>query len=257
MILFDGHIHTEYCGHAPGMTVETIVNRINELGLESAVISEHIFSNEDVKLLNLIKEQLNIYTSICEIFAGAEVDADSKFADGRLVVDNDTLKTFDYIIGAIHYIPLVGNYPHSSAENPLPPDELLKRWQSTLFGVVNNPHIDVLAHPGRLPAAALDLDIYFDDILAVLAQAAEISANNNIFWEMNNLTCGRLKKEHFALWHKTIQVAIDAGVKITYGSDAHAPVEISKQGYVQQMLTKLKGLGKLYSPLEIMEIRNG
>lgn len=256
MISFDSHIHTEYCGHAPGATVEAMATSVKRLKLESAAITEHIFSADEVKFVAMAKEQLKAINAEKIIIAGAEVDADSNYFDGRFVVSDDVLRQFDYVMAAIHYIPTVGCYPKSALDNPLKPDDFLDKWRKTLIGVVSNKTVDVLAHPARLAAAAVNLDIYFDDVIAILAQAAKISAENNIFWEINNLTGARLQKRHFDNWHKTIQTAIDEGVKITFGSDAHHPDEIARQGYAQQILAKLKGLDKLYSPAEILKIRN-
>ena len=43
MINYDLHIHTKYCGHAPGMTVEAILRKADILGLETIAITSHIF----------------------------------------------------------------------------------------------------------------------------------------------------------------------------------------------------------------------
>jgi len=160
------------------------------------------------------------------------------------------------VIGAVHYIPGVGNYPHSPMDNPLEPEKLLELWRSSLLGMLANPAIDILAHPGRLPSAALDLNIYFDDMISVLREAAAISADNGVAWEINNLTCARLAPAIMGRWHETIQAAVDAGVKITYGSDAHSPEDISKQGYVQQIIKRLKNFTGFVSPADIKKYKD-
>ncbi|MHC4290750.1 MAG: PHP domain-containing protein, partial [Planctomycetota bacterium] len=42
MIDYDLHIHTEYCGHAAGMTVAAVLRRVEELGLKTIAITDHI-----------------------------------------------------------------------------------------------------------------------------------------------------------------------------------------------------------------------
>jgi histidinol phosphatase-like PHP family hydrolase len=252
---FDAHVHTEYCGHAQGMTVSKVVETSNCLNLKSLLIAEHIFSPKETALINKIKDETGKIDSQCKIFVGVEVDVDASKTDGSLVTTNESLKDADLVIAAVHYIPGVGNYPRSPMDNPLEPEKLLELWRSSLLGMLANPVVDILAHPGRLPAAALDLDIYFDDMISVLREAAEISADNAVAWEINNLTCGRLTPATWERWHETIQAAIDAGVKITYGSDAHSPEEISKQGYVQQIIKKLKNFTGFVSPADIMKYK--
>lgn len=253
---FDAHVHTEYCGHAPGMTIAKIIEKSNLLHIKSLLIAEHIFSPKETALINKIKDEVSKIDSQCKILVGAEVDVDGSMTDGSLTASNESLKDADLIIGAVHYIPGVGNYPRSPMENPLEPEELLKLWRSSLLGMLKNPAVDILAHPGRLPAAALDLDIYFDDMISVLREAAKISADNGVAWEINNLTCSRLAPAIMGRWHETIQVAIDAGVKITYGSDSHSPDEILKQGYVQQIIKKLKNFTGFVSPADIKKYKD-
>jgi histidinol phosphatase-like PHP family hydrolase len=168
------------------------------------------------------------------------------------MVDKDSIKDIDLVMAAIHYLPNHGHYPHGPEDLPYLPETLLEYWHTTLIGITSNPAVDILAHPARLPGSVLDLDIFFDDILNILTEAAKLSVQNNIAWEINNLTCTRIPTSWIPQWHKTIQAAIDQSVKITFGSDAHSPIDIAKQNYVQQMLKDLKNLDKLYSPLDII-----
>ncbi len=256
MINFDSHVHTEYCGHAPGMSLQAIAQKADQLKLDNLLIAEHIFSTKETQLYETLKSDLAKINCNCNILLGFEVDVDPMKFDGSFVTANDTLSKAQLIMGAVHYVPGVGNYPHSPQENPLSPEQLLTDWRSSLLGMLQNPIVDILAHPGRLPAASLDLDIFFDDVIVVLEEAAEISAENNIAWEINNLTCARLKKSVLSRWHHTIQAAINAGVKITYGSDSHAPDDINTQGYVQQMLPNLENFKGFISPADILRDKN-
>lgn len=257
MIKFDSHVHTEYCGHANGMSIKAIAEQADKLGLESLLIVEHIFGPDDIDLLDKINYEVIEHRGKCEILVGSEVDVDPMKTDGSFVASDELIGRSDLVIGAVHYIPTVGNYPHGIDDNPLEPQELLEYWRSSLLGMLENSAVDILAHPGRLPSASLDLNIFIEDVISVLEEAAEISAKNNIFWEINNLTGARLNTEIFEHWHRTIQVAIDAGVKITFGSDAHELGAIATQGYTQQILKKLDGFDKLYSPVEILRERHG
>ena len=237
MINYDLHIHTAFCGHADPMTIPVIIDRAHSLNLETIAIASHVMKVEDLDFLQKIKAEVTALKPRCKVIIAAEVDANGEKSDGSLVTED--IDDIDYVLGSIHYIPTTGVYPRSIDDNPLDPETTLKHWQSTLFGLVSNPKIDTLAHPGRMIANALDLNIYFDDILATLAQAALMSASNNINWGINELDGRKIPVSHRLLWFKVSHLAVDAGVKLVYGSDAHKPEDMGKTDFTQQQLLNL------------------
>ena len=231
------HIHTEFCGHAPEMTIPAIIARAQQLNLETIAITSHVFSPDDLSLISHICDEIADIKPDLRVIVGAEVDVDGLRSDGRLVTDN--LDNIDYVVAGFHYIPGPGNFPHTPDDNPLEPQVLFESWRSTLLGIVSNRGVHTLAHPGRMIGTAIDLDIYFDDILSVFAEAAEISATNNIVWEINELTGFRLPEYYQQQWYRIYQVALDAGVKIIYGSDAHDLSCICLTDFTDTVLAKL------------------
>ncbi|MHC4386006.1 MAG: hypothetical protein ACYSUG_03340, partial [Planctomycetota bacterium] len=171
------------------------------------------------------------------VIIGAEIDVDGNYADGRLVTE--TLDGLDVVIAGFHYVPTVGNYPHSPDDNSLDDDQFLEHWASSLLGIVSNSRVDVLAHPGRLLAATVDLDVHFEDALCVFEKAAVLSAKNKIAWELNELTGYRLLPQWLEQWYRIYEVAVDAGVKIIYGSDAHTPEAIGVHDCTDVILANL------------------
>lgn len=234
MINYDLHIHTEYCGHAPTMTIEAIINAAEQKQLETIAITAHIFTVEHLQLIPKIKNRLAEIKTDVNVIIGAEVDADGFRTDGKLITDD--LDDIPYVLGSIHYIPSTGIYPASPQDNPLSDEEFLEAWQSTLIGLASNERLDTIAHPGRLAACSVDMDIYFDDMLAVFQTAAELSAKNNICWELNDLNEEKIPQKIHERWSQIYRIAIDAGVKLIYGSDAHKPQEIGKQSFTQKIL---------------------
>lgn len=237
MLNYDLHIHTEHCGHAPGMTVEAICRRADELGLSVIAITDHIYAPSDTARIETIRAEVKVCRTECRVYVGAEVDVDADFTDGRFVTDS--FEGLDILIAGFHYVPTAGNYPKSPQENPLDPEVFMEYWQSSLLGIVSNPHVDVLAHPGRLLGTAVDLDVYFEDSLNVFEKAAALSAKNNIAWELNELTGYRLPAYWQQQWWRIYRIALDAGVKLVYGSDAHTPEAIGMHGFVDQVCEKL------------------
>ena len=251
MIHYDLHIHTKYCGHAPGMTVEAILTRAEELGLSTIAITDHIFRPADHAVIDKIRADVAAYGPSVKVVIGAEVDVDSAYTDGRLVTDD--LDGLDIVIAGYHYVPTVGNLPHGPQNNSLDDEVFMEVWASSLLGIVSNPKIHILAHPGRLLAASVDLDIHFEDALCVFEKAATLSAKNNIAWELNELSGYRLSSYWLEQWYRIYKIALDAGVKLIYGSDAHTPDAIGMHRFVDTLLQKLPK-GCLAKPEEIIRL---
>ena len=249
MLNYDLHIHTDYCGHAQGMTVGSIIARADEIGLETIAITDHVFGDDDLAIIKKIREDFYYANSNCRVLIGAEVDVDYRSDDGKLVIDS--FETLDYIIASFHFIPTSGVFPKCKEDCPLTGEEFLKVWRQSLLGVVSNPAVDTLAHPGRLAALSVDMDIYFDDMLAIFAEAAELSAKNNIAWEVNELNGLRLNEYWRSQWHRIYLVALVTGVKLVYGSDAHCPAAIGHCEFVESILAKLPE-GSLAQPEQIV-----
>ncbi len=237
MINYDLHIHNETHDHAVGMTIPVILKRADQLNLDTIAITTHIFKHEDLPTLEKIRNDVAAIKTNCRVILGAEIDVDGQRWDGSFVTDS--FDGIDYIVAGFHYIPGFGNYPFSPADNPMTPEELFARWRSTILGIVSNPKIHTLAHPARLIAMSIDLDIYFERILEVFSEAAQISAKNNIIWEINEQDGPRIPAGYDKQWHRIYQIALDAGLKIIYGSDAHNPESIALQDFTQIVLNNL------------------
>jgi histidinol phosphatase-like PHP family hydrolase len=254
MLNYDLHIHTEYCGHAPGMTVEAICRRADELGLSTIAITDHIFGPSGHAVIEKIRAEAEACRTKCRVYIGAEIDVDADYADGRLVTE--TFDELDVVIAGFHYVPIAGKYPKTPQDNPMAADAFMEVWESSLLGIVSNPRVDVLAHPGRLLAASVDLDVYFEDALCVYEKAAALSAKNKIAWELNELTGERLTAYWQEQWHRIYRIALDAGVKLVYGSDAHTPQNIGTHNFVDRVRGKLPK-HRLVKPEEVIrQVKN-
>ncbi|MFZ2657275.1 MAG: PHP domain-containing protein [Victivallales bacterium] len=249
MFRYDFHIHTELCGHAPGQTVELILAAADRLGLEIIAITEHVSSVEDMRNIDVIRSEVRKYHGACRVIIGAEADVDRRHLDGRLVLDDR--HGLDYIIGSIHYLPGTNVLPHCDLARPLSPEETFVRWRSTLLGLVSNPIIDTLGHPGVMIANALDDRHFSVRVLEVLNEAAIISAKNEIAWELNNHAGAKLPDAHRHQYDKVMQLAVTADVRIVYGSDAHSPENIGGTGFVSEVLSRLAGTMHIGTPLEL------
>ncbi|MHC5154969.1 MAG: hypothetical protein ACYSO3_02355 [Planctomycetota bacterium] len=70
-------------------------------------------------------------------------------------------------------------------------------------------------------------------------KAAALSAKNAIAWELNELSGYRLAPYWLDQWHRIYEIALAAGVKLVYGSDAHTPDSIGLHDKVDILLAKL------------------
>ncbi|MBN1816741.1 MAG: PHP domain-containing protein [Sedimentisphaerales bacterium] len=249
MIRYDMHIHTEYCGHAVDMDVASICACADELDLETIAITDHIYSHNGLPVVTAIRAELSRVRHNCRVIVGAEVDVDGDFSDGRLVTDS--LDALDYVVAGFHYVPTVGNYPLSPDDCTMTGEQFLEVWRTALLGIVSNPGIHTLAHPGRLVAASVDLDAHFEQVLAILAEAAKVSAKHRVAWEINELTGMRLNGYYQRQWHRIFEPALEAGVKLVYGSDAHSPTAIGRTVFTEMVLANLPS-DCLASPDEIL-----
>jgi len=108
-----------------------------------------------------------------------------------------------------------------------------------MLGILKNPKVNTLAHPGRILALSLELDLYFDDMLEIFEEVSQVAAKNNIMWEINEHDKNMVRSQYHDRWHEIYQIALDAGVKLVYGSDSHLPEEIGGYEFVNKILTKL------------------
>lgn len=237
MIDYDFHIHTEYCGHAPGMTVEAVCRRADQLGLRRIAVTDHTYGPGEQSAVAQIRRQVQQARPRCRVIVGAEIDVDGGFDDGRLVVDD--VSDLDYVIAGFHYVPTLGHYPRSPDQRGMEEQQFLEAWEQTLLGIVSNPKIDTLAHPGRLLATCVDLHAHFEYALAVFKEAAVLSARSKIAWELNELTGCRLPTDFLDPWARIYQIALEAGVQLIYGSDAHHPDSIGTCTFSERILRNL------------------
>ncbi len=126
-----------------------------------------------------------------KILKGAEVDIDK---DGVLHIKDEVLAKLDVVLGSIH-----DNFKMSK-----------QAMTERVCRAMANPHMDIWAHPtGRLLGRREGYEVDWDK---VFKQAIE----TNTFIEINAWP------ERLDLSWQNVKRAIDMGVKISIGTDAHA-----------------------------------
>jgi len=202
----DMHIHTN--ASDGNCNIAELAEAAKKAGYEYICITDHSKSSaianglsakqlaQQIKQIQKLNEQLKGIT----ILAGTEVDI---LADGSLDFDNKLLAELDFVIASIH----------SGLASPR------EKVTTRTLKAMDNPYVNCIAHPtGRLIGQREPMDI---DIPAVINHAAqtstalEVNANP---WRLD------LKDSH-------CRMAIEAGVKLVIGTDAHSVEGLGLMGF--------------------------
>ena len=134
------------------------------------------------------------------VLAGTEVDI---LADGSLDFDNKLLADLDFVIASVH----------SGMASPR------ERVTTRTLKAMDNPYVNCIAHPtGRLIGQREPMDI---DIEAVVKHAAETGTA----LEVNS------KPQRLDLKDTHCKMAIEGGVKLVIGTDAHSVAGLGLMGF--------------------------
>ena len=248
MKLADYHIHTAWCGHATGQMEEYVLRAI-ELGLPEMGFSEHLPAeipvpdklcptrDEMVVLLDEFHRLRKAYVGKIALRLGGEAD----FTPGN-EKDVERMKAdyrLDYVIGSVHYI---GNWPFDHPDyvdgfatrsiDAVYRDyfELVALAADTrLFDYIG--HFDLPKKFGHRPAGGS---------LRFAEKAIERMAATGTGFEIN--TAGKDKPVgEFYPSRELIVACREAGVKLTFGSDSHAPQQVGR--YFDEALELAKSAG--------------
>ena len=192
----DLHMHTTWSDGA--YSIEEMIQACREKGYAYMAITDHskylkVANGLDEKRvreqIQLIREYNKKYDDIV-ILSGIEMDI---LPDGTLDFEDDLLHEVDLVIASIH----------SSFSQKR--EVIMERLRTAL----NNPHVDVIAHPtGRVIGRRDGYDVDMDELIQLAKEtntALELNANPNRL----DLSVEHLKK------------AQAAGVKIMINTDAH------------------------------------
>ncbi|MCU0631639.1 MAG: DNA polymerase/3'-5' exonuclease PolX [Methanolinea sp.] len=139
-------------------------------------------------------------TSSCQILHGVEVDI---LADGKSGLSLKALKDLDLVIGSVH----------SAFSQEI--DVMTRR----ILSAIGNEHIDIIGHPtgrllGQREAYAIDMQRIIE---AAAATGTALECNSSPF--------------RMDLDDANIREAVARGVRISLGTDAHDPADLSWMRY--------------------------
>ncbi|WP_141603920.1 DNA polymerase/3'-5' exonuclease PolX [Terrilactibacillus laevilacticus] len=195
----DLHMHTTYSDGA--FTIEEMATAAQKKGYEYICITDHSqslrvangLSRERLKRQRLEIDRLNAHfiSKGFKIFAGVEMDI---LPDGSLDYDNETLKSLDFVIAAIH-----SSFNQSE-------EKIMHRLKQAAM----NPFVRLIAHPtGRIIGRRAGYPVNIEELMLLsksTGTALELNSNPN-------------RLDLSSTW---IRKAEEMGVKVAINTDAHS-----------------------------------
>ena len=200
----DLHTHTKWSDGAN--TIEEIIKEAINLGYEFVAITDHAgnlkiaggMDEEEIKKQAKEIEKLREKYSI-HILHGVEANITK---EGKIDVSNSILKDLDIVIASVH--------------SAFRMDE--KEMTTRVINAMGNEYVDVIGHPtGRVIMKREPIKLDMEKVL-------DAAKENNVFMEINAYP------ERLDLNDVNVKLAVERGVKISIGTDAHT---ISHMKYLE------------------------
>jgi histidinol-phosphatase (PHP family) len=229
----DYHMHTYLCRHAVGTPVEYAAQAL-KIGLDEIGFSDHSpMQQDDFDNWRMSLSQLEHYVEMVRqaqrdfpqlnIRLGLEVDYVPDQEDW--IRELSGRYAWDYLIGSVHYVAVgwdVDNPAKVSEWKKHDPWEVWSVYFDRLTKAVETGLFDIIGH------ADLPKKFCFypnQDCTPLFQEFLQTAGRNSTVIELN--TAG-LRKDCSEIYPSPafLRLAKDAGVGITFGSDAHAPAEV-------------------------------
>lgn len=247
--LIDLHTHHYRCGHAQG-NLEDYIRKAVDLKLKIIGLSDHapLFAAEVdeaapgahmrksafaeyIAEANYLKEK---YAAQVEVLVGVEAD----FIPGTEAVYAHALAAhrLDYVLGSVHYFD--GYHVYDPARWRTNPDvgEVYRQYFRRVQGAAASGLFDVLAHIDAVKGLGHKPKEDLDDIID---ETVQVIKDSGVAVEIN--TSGIRKVEEAFPSPHFIHKLQQAGVPLTYGSDAHSVDEVGHSW--EHVRIMLDGLG--------------
>jgi histidinol-phosphatase (PHP family) len=245
-LIIDYHLHTPYCGHAQGKTVQYIERAI-ALGMSEICFTDHLgryylthvqrrrywdWGMDERTIPRYVAELVELrelFSDKISIKIGLEID----FIEGadELLAPFLTYHPFDFLLGSIHCLPKFG-WKHLADFKEYSEERIFREYFRYARAALHSGYFHSLAHldfiwryirwPRHEPFSFLEREIA-ETVKTVQEtdRCIEINANGYLWSQTNHresidpyiILLGEIKNQH---------------VPITIGSDAHDPLLVGK-----------------------------
>ncbi|WP_068784450.1 histidinol-phosphatase HisJ [Paenibacillus phocaensis] len=255
-MLIDYHTHHERCGHAVG-TLEEYVRRGIEIGLSQLGVSDHMpllhvdpakyypeMAMPMDELPRYVEEAFRLkekYRGQIDVRVGLEGD----YIEGWEERIEQIVKAYpwDYVIGSVHFLGEwdVSDFRqvhHWEGQDELAVYEryyeaVTKAAQTGFYDFLG--HLDVIKRFGHQPGAE-----QVEETIRLEQRALSAVKEAGIAMELNASGLSKPCAEMFPS-ERILRAAIEMGIPLTVGSDAHDPLKLSE--HLDQARTLLYNLG--------------
>ncbi|HBK69207.1 MAG TPA: hypothetical protein DDZ91_11240 [Firmicutes bacterium] len=154
----------------------------------------------------------------------------------------------EFVIGSVHYLP---HYPrYRSIKKDLYNEDYWEEYKAAVLALAANPFVDILGHlEGYLPLTPLlDRPTSFDERREMEREVAK-KYFDTLFWEklIRRMVAKRKTLEIHGMSQtprpQYIKMAVEAGVTVSIGSDAHQLIDIGRIDWCLEVL-EFYGVGK-------------
>jgi histidinol-phosphatase (PHP family) len=244
-VIVDYHVHSPYCGHAQGKTIEYIENAIKN-GVDEIGFSDHLgryylsksqkkrywdWGMEERDIARYFSEILDLKESFeddIRIKIGLEVD----YIEGaeQLLEGIVSRYPFDYLLGSVHCLPKLG-WNHITQYVKVQPEKVYELYFDAVAGALKSQMFQSLAHIDFIWRYIEWPDVTSEIMSEYISNAVALSVKNNVCMEINSngylwsvLNDDRTY-DLFAILLNAIKIH---KANITLGSDAHTPEFVAK-----------------------------
>jgi histidinol-phosphatase (PHP family) len=246
--LNDYHMHTPLCGHAVGEPKEYVEQAI-KLGFKEMGFSDHapyvhmvdpkVTMNKDQlpDYYRMIEEVRDQYRDKIKVKIAIEADFIPGYESKTQAILDDY--PYDYVIGSVHFIKDWG------FDNPSERDQ----WDESDVNQVYRDYYDLLRQSARSKmydiVAHADLVKKFghratEDMTGEIQKNAQVFKETGMTVEINTSGLRKPAKEIYPAL-SNLEIYSQAGIPLTFGSDAHDPIDVGKDFAAAVELAKKAG----------------
>jgi len=233
--LVDYHMHTPLCGHAQGRPEEYARNAV-AVGLKEIGFSDHMpllaHQRDNISMaIDELPEYHRMIEAVRRQFAeqlDVKVGIEADFEPGYEAKTRNILTAYpyDYVIGSVHFLD---DWGFDNPEEMTLWDQadvtavyrkyygLLRRSAASgLFNIMG--HVDLVKKFGHRPAQNLEDEIQ---------ETARVFKDSGVAIEINTAGLRKPVQEMYPSL-SALRIYCEAGVPVTFGSDAHLPGDVGR-----------------------------
>lgn len=245
-MIVDLHNHTTLCKHAVG-ELDKYIKQAIKSKTKYFGISDHAPMNFDEayrmgfdemdKYEKMVLDAKEKFKNECEILLGYEVDYLINFMDERIFK-----REVDYLIGSVHFIngwgfdnpEFIGEYQNKNI------DDIWREYFRCIKELAEFGKFDIVGH--------LDLMKVFKfmpktDMKLLALEALKAIKKADLVVEINAAGFRKPIGEQYPS-RELLELIFELDIPITFGSDAHDPKDVDKNGDICQNLAKQIGFNR-------------